>query len=92
MAICKYCNLEMLLHNGCTVAIFEFSDKPGDESERIPFGDPRERILRSLAPYLEYCSDCAVRPGDFHHVDCDAETCPRCLGQALSCACASAGL
>ena len=33
------------------------------------------------------CHDCAVRPGQYHVPSCDAERCPACHGQAISCAC-----
>lgn len=33
------------------------------------------------------CHDCAVRPGQYHVPSCDAERCPACLGQAISCGC-----
>jgi len=29
-----------------------------------------------------------VRPGQYHVPSCDAERCPRCLRQAISCGCA----
>jgi|JI10StandDraft_1071094.scaffolds.fasta_scaffold09527_6 hypothetical protein len=34
------------------------------------------------------CHDCGVRPGQYHVPSCDAERCPRCLRQAISCGCA----
>jgi hypothetical protein len=33
------------------------------------------------------CRDCATPQGALHHPGCDAERCPRCLGQAISCGC-----
>lgn len=33
------------------------------------------------------CHDCSVGPGQFHALRCDAERCPFCLGQLLSCDC-----
>ena len=34
------------------------------------------------------CHDCAARPGQYHVPGCDAERCPRCMRQAISCGCA----
>jgi ribosomal protein S27AE len=31
------------------------------------------------------CGDCGTAPGNFHHVNCDQEECPRCGGQLLTC-------
>ena len=30
---------------------------------------------------------CRARPGHYHHVGCDAERCPVCGGQLISCDC-----
>lgn len=37
------------------------------------------------------CHDCGIFVGEFHVLGCDAETCPRCLGQLLSCGCSWGG-
>lgn len=33
------------------------------------------------------CHDCGVDPNEFHLPGCDAEVCPKCEGQAISCGC-----
>ncbi len=33
------------------------------------------------------CHDCNVASGGYHHPGCDAEECPRCNGQLISCNC-----
>jgi hypothetical protein len=33
------------------------------------------------------CHDCFIKQGGKHHPGCDAERCPRCAGQLISCGC-----
>ncbi|MGH8919215.1 MAG: hypothetical protein ACRD0H_12960, partial [Actinomycetes bacterium] len=37
------------------------------------------------------CGDCNVLPGAVHHHGCDAERCPACRRQSISCGCVWAG-
>ena len=35
----------------------------------------------------DQCHDCGVPANGLHHPGCDAERCPVCMGQAISCDC-----
>lgn len=81
MAICKLCGKDMLTAKGCNEHCYVHGQKyipaiknggPGDWSE----GKPGRA-----------CHDCNAQPGEYHHYGCDAERCPVCKGQMLSCNC-----
>lgn len=38
-------------------------------------------------PLPEYCPECHVGMGGFHHVGCSIEQCPECNGQVSVCMC-----
>ena len=69
----------------------------GVSYKRIPYGPPPD--LAELPPdhqalfatwpqgWGSNCRDCATPQGGLHHPGCDAERCPRCIGQAISCGC-----
>lgn len=80
MAMCRYCNRDMLkakgcipipviLKNGKTYQPLRFGSEDGH-------GSPGER-----------CGDCNAFYGEYHHPGCDNERCPVCGGQAISCDC-----
>lgn len=62
---------------------------------RVPYGPPpvidaaRSRELWADWPedWPANCHDCRTPQGGLHHPGCDAERCPRCLHQAISCGC-----
>jgi hypothetical protein len=57
------------------------------EFERIKYGDEDfwSHDPNDLQP--TNCHDCAALPGQFHAEGCDAERCPCCKGQFLTCDC-----
>ena len=76
MAICEWCNQEMLTVDGCTNNTVEYPD--GEVLASIPYEheDANHR-----------CHDCNVKVGQYHHPGCDNEICGRCGGQLISCGC-----
>ena len=71
MAICKYCNREMLEHITCHPKIII----GGKEYKRIS--------ARFQDSARNYCGDCSCDITDYHHFGCDMERCPVCNGQML---------
>src|SRR5580698_10890266 len=82
MAVCTLCSQEMTEHVSCT-ALYVIG---GDTFEAIRWG--RESSWERWKPDFD-CPDCATPLGGVHHPGCDVEQCPKCLGQALSCGCAT---
>ncbi len=76
MAICTTCNQEMMTADGCAVELVSFSDDVEMKRSREHFNEPDGR-----------CHDCNIVHGNLHHPGCDAERCPRCGGQQISCSC-----
>jgi hypothetical protein len=78
VAVCKSCELEMSYSTtkSCRVAPVVFPDRT--ELAQIYFY-PDSRKAR--------CHDCNIAYGGVHHPGCDAEECPRCHGQLISCGC-----
>jgi hypothetical protein len=78
-AVCEACGREMAPGGGCELSHIECD---GTVHERTKVGSPRD-----LMPGAGNCGDCNAGPGQYHHCDCDAERCPVCGNQLLSCEC-----
>lgn len=77
MAICSYCHKEMMTADTCTWNEWvAYPDGVFLPSSRQHFNEPSGR-----------CHDCNIKHGGLHHPGCDAERCPRCEGQLISCGC-----
>lgn len=88
MARCDACRQEMNDRVGCTVEFYsDFAD--GIVRERAPYlHDVDETVsVAEASGCVMHCRDCAVPCGSFHHSGCDAERCPKCSWQAISCPC-----
>jgi hypothetical protein len=82
MAICTWCDREMLLAASCKV---EALHRSGVAVALPRYGE--ELRYGPLPMRLGRCGDCGVRPGGFHHLGCDVVECPSCGHQLLSCDC-----
>ena len=80
MAICRYCESEMRVADGCSEAAIVMAD--GTTYEPIRYGDER-----GWPRMRDRCGDCNVLAGRVHHHGCDIEHCPRCQRQAITCGC-----
>lgn len=83
MAVCNYCEQEMLSADSCSDAAIVIG---GAAYAPVRFG--REWGMRGVKVR---CGDCGVVPGAVHHHGCDMERCPLCRRQSISCGCRWAG-
>ena len=75
MAVCHWCDQEMLDTVSCAIAAFHRD------------GMPIERTRNSARSPDRRCGDCGTPRNGYHHPGCDLEECPTCRRQALSCGC-----
>ncbi len=84
MAICKFCNGEMHEVAGFILVPIKAADGLYDP---VRYGSEVRPEHPSHHGTPRRCGDCDALPGNYHHVGCDLEECPRCGGQLLSCDC-----
>jgi len=80
--VCKICKKEEFPGEGCGISTVYCNDK---KYERIKAGDKLD-FMPNMAKD-DFCHDCNVRLGQYHHFNCDAERCPACNMQMISCGC-----
>ena len=78
MAVCSWCEKEMIGSDSCVKEQIEIS---GQKYDQIPYGEETGEWSS------ERCHDCDVKRGGYHHPGCDVEECPNCHGQLISCGC-----
>jgi len=80
MAICKFCEKDMLEVDSCILIPVTHN---GKDYEPLKFGeDGKEGWAKNGK-----CPDCGIKLGGYHHSGCDVEVCPICHGQLISCGC-----
>lgn len=77
MAVCNYCNTEMIEGGTCTVVAY--SKYPAT------LGGKKYPVVKNNA--AGNCHDCNVGPGNTHHPGCDMEICSCCGQQLIGCDC-----
>ena len=82
VAVCKACGNDMNASSGCSVGKIVVK---GTRYDRIKVCAPGD--LYGAKPKGFRCHDCNAAVGQFHHWGCDAERCPTCGFQLLSCGC-----
>lgn len=80
MVKCELCKREMTSENYCSYDLLIAKD--GEVTKRFTGSDGFHKEGST-------CLDCGiiVKKGNYHHKDCDNETCPKCKGQLITCGC-----
>jgi len=81
-AICDLCQQEMCPGQGCTLSTITSA---GITYDRIKAGDGGD--YEPITEPGDFCHDCNVTLGQYHHLGCDMERCPVCHGQIIGCGC-----
>ena len=90
MSVCQVCNGEMLKVKSCSFT--KIGKKPidvkGNIYKKIKFLSDEELGIYGIdTTDIKKCHDCGVLKGGYHHDGCDAERCPKCSSQLISCGC-----
>jgi len=59
--------------------------REGPKMDPIPYGSETPKYYDGKNP--DHCHDCNAKLGNYHHVGCDWEECPKCERQLLTCEC-----
>ena len=81
-AVCKVCRKDMMKSKGCVRPKIQIA---GELYDRIKVGDSGD--WAEGMPEDFRCNDCNALFGHLHHWGCDAERCPACGFQLISCNC-----
>lgn len=77
MAVCEYCNKEMLTHCSCLPYLII----NGEKVPRIKYG--KEKMWSKHHKPAGICHDCSCKLGEYHHFRCDMEMNPKTNTQLL---------
>ena len=80
--VCLSCGLKMAPGNGCLVSHIRHGDQ---YYERIKAGDKTDLFYGMTQK--QRCNGCGVKKGQYHHMGCDNERCPKCRKQLFICEC-----
>lgn len=80
---CDICKKDMLTSNGCSMDTIDIN---GKTYNRIKVGEKYD-LDQGIEDEEFRCHDCNAKNGHYHHWGCDAERCPSCKQQLISCEC-----